>query len=141
MDKVEKEKLAEEALPEFHPAKVLLVEDDDMVRRMTAAILNKIGYSVLIAETPSEALAMFKKEDTPIDLLITDVVMPQMSGMELNDKIKAIRPGIKVLFMSGYTENVIVRQGVLKEDVHFVQKPFSLNDFARKVREAIEDKL
>jgi PAS domain S-box-containing protein len=140
MEEVEKEKVAEEAPPEFHPAAVLLVEDDDMVRRMTAAILKKIGYSVVLAESPIEALAFFKKEDTPIDLLITDVVMPQMSGAELVAKINKIKPEVKVLYMSGYTENVIVRQGVLKEGIHFVQKPFSMNDFARKVRGAIEKK-
>ena len=140
MDEAEEEKVAEEALIGFHSGTVLLVEDDDMVRRMTAAILKKIGYSVVIAETPIEALTFFEKEDTPIDLLITDVVMPQMSGTELIAKINKIKPELKVLFMSGYTENVIVRQGVLKEGIHFVQKPFSLNDFARKVREAIEDK-
>jgi len=85
-------------------------------------------------------LAFFKKEDTPIDLLITDVVMPQMSGTELVAKINKIKPEVKVLYMSGYTENVIVRQGVSNEGIHFVQKPFSMKDFARKVREAIEDK-
>ena len=138
MDEVSEEKVAEEAPPEFCPATVLLVEDDDMVRGMTAEILNKFGYSVLIAETPIEALAFFEKEDTPIDLLISDVVMPQMSGAELVAKIKVIKPELKVLFMSGYTENVIVRQGVLKEGIHFVQKPFSMKDLARKVREAME---
>lgn len=140
MDEVEKEEVAKEAPQEFHPATVLLVEDDDMVRRMTAEILENIGYSVVIAETPLEALAFFEKENTPIDLLITDVVMPQMSGTELIAKINKIKPELKVLFMSGYTENIIVRQGVLKEGIHFVQKPFNMNDFARKVRAAIEDK-
>jgi two-component system cell cycle sensor histidine kinase/response regulator CckA len=140
MDEVEKEKVVEETPPEFHPATVLLVEDDDMVRRMTAAILIKIGYSVVLAESPMEALAVVEKEATPIDLLITDVVMPKMSGTELASKINKIKPEIKVLFMSGYTENVIVHQGALKEGIHFVQKPFSMNDFAKKVRETIEDK-
>lgn len=83
-------------------------------------------------------MAVFEKQATPIDLLITDVVMPQMNGAELVSKINKIKPGMKVLFMSGYTENVIVRQGVLKEDIHFIQKPFSMKDFARKVREAID---
>jgi len=140
MDDVQEEEAAATAPLEFHPATVLLVEDDDMVRRMTAAILKKIGYSVVLAESPTEALAVFEKETTPIDLMITDVVMPQMSGAELVAKINKIKPELKVLFMSGYTENVIVRQGVLKEDIHFIQKPFIMNDFARKVREAIEDR-
>lgn len=140
MDEIEIEATVEEALPEIYPATVLLVEDDDMVRRMTAALLKRIGYSVLIAESPHEALEFFKQEDTPIDLLVTDVIMPQMSGVELVAKIRLIKRDIKVLFMSGYTENVIVHQGVLKEGIHFIQKPFSKNDFARKVRDAIEDK-
>ena len=71
---------------------------------------------------------MCERQDTPIDLLITDVVMPGMSGPRLRDRIEAIRPGIKVLFMSGYTSNVIVHHGVLEEGVHFIQKPFSMND-------------
>ncbi|MFH2043976.1 MAG: PAS domain S-box protein [Pseudomonadota bacterium] len=138
MDEVEKEEVAKEAPPEFHPATILLVEDDDMVRKMTAKVLKTFGYSVLIAETPIEALTFFEKEDIPIDLLISDVIMPQMSGSELVAKIKVIKPELKVLFMSGYTGNVIVRQGVLKKGIHFVQKPFSMNDLERRVREAID---
>ena len=138
MDEVQEETIVEIAPLEFHPATVLLVEDDDMVRRMTDAILRKIGYSVVLAESPMEALAVFEKEASSIDLVITDVIMPQMSGTELVAKISKIKPEVRVLFMSGYTENVIVRQGVLKEGIHFVQKPFSMKDFARKVREAID---
>ena len=119
---------------------VLLVEDDKMVREMTTAMLKTIGYTVLVAETPSDALSLCTKQDTPIDLLITDVVMPEMSGPELRDMIKASRPDIKVLFMSGYTSNVIVHHGVLEEGVHFIQKPFSMNDLARKIHHALGDK-
>lgn len=140
MDKVEKDTIEDETPSKFHPANILLVEDDDLVRRITAAILKKIGYLVSIAESPNEALEFITNEDAPIDLLVTDVIMPQMSGTELFAKIKKIKQGIKVLFMSGYTENVIVHQGVLKEGIHFVQKPFSMKDFAQKVREAIEEK-
>jgi PAS domain S-box-containing protein len=140
MDEVQEEEVVEKSLLEFHPATVLLVEDDDMVRRMTAEILKRIGYSVVLAEDSTEALTVFEKETSSIDLLITDVIMPQMSGAELVSKIKKIKPELKVLFMSGYAEDVILRQGVLKEGIHFVQKPFSMNDFARKVRDAIEDK-
>jgi two-component system cell cycle sensor histidine kinase/response regulator CckA len=116
---------------------ILLVEDEDMVRDMTTAMLEKIGYSVRVAETPQEALLFCENNDIPIDLLITDVVMPEMNGTELRDRIKAIRPGIKVLFMSGYTSNVIGHHGVLDKGVHFVQKPFGLKGLARKVRDAI----
>jgi len=117
---------------------ILLVEDEDMVRDMTTAMLEKIGYSVRVAETPQEALLFCENNDIPIDLLITDVVMPEMNGTELRDRIKAIRPGIKVLFMSGYTSNVIGHHGVLDKGVHFVQKPFGLKGLARKVRDAIK---
>jgi PAS domain S-box-containing protein len=116
---------------------VLLVEDDNLVRGMTAAMLEEIGYTVLVAETPLHALSLCEKRDMAIDLLLTDVVMPGMNGTELRDKVQAIRPGIKVLFMSGYTSNVIVHHGVLEEGVRFIHKPFSMHDLAWKVRDAI----
>ena len=116
---------------------ILLVEDDAMVRGVTAALLEEIGYTVLIAKTPLEALATCEKKDTAIDLLLTDVVMPEMKGPELRHRINDIRPGIKVLFMSGYTANVIVHHGVLEEGVRFIHKPFSMQDLAGKVRDAI----
>lgn len=116
---------------------ILLVEDDAMVRGVTAALLEEIGYTVLIAKTPLEALSICEKKDTAIDLLLTDVVMPEMKGPELRHRINDIRPGIKVLFMSGYTANVIVHHGVLEEGVRFIHKPFSMQDLAGKVRDAI----
>jgi CheY-like chemotaxis protein len=114
---------------------VLLVEDSEPVRRLVADVLEAVGYTVLSAETPFEALSLCEKEGASIDLLLTDVVMPGMSGAELRDKIVAIRPGIKILFMSGYTENVIAHRGVLREGVHFIQKPFSMRDIAAKIRQ------
>ncbi len=119
---------------------VLLVEDDAMVREMTAALLKEIGYTVLVAKTPMEALSICEESGTSIDLLLTDVVMPEMKGPELRDRINAIRQGIKVLFMSGYTSNVIVHHGVLEEGVRFIHKPFSMQDLAGKVRDAIGDR-
>jgi two-component system, cell cycle sensor histidine kinase and response regulator CckA len=118
---------------------ILLVEDDNMVRKMTKTMLKKIGYTVLDAETPLQALSFCEKTDAPIDLLVSDVVMPEMSGPELSQKIKAIRPEIKVLFISGYTPDVIVQHGVLKEGVNFIQKPFAMNDLAQTVQNAIGD--
>ena len=132
---------AEEAPGGMPPASsegtVLLVEDDEMVRNITSAMLKKLGLAVVAARTPLDALSMFESTDAPVDLLLTDVVMPEMSGTELRDRIKAIQPDIKVLFMSGYTSNVIVHHGVLEEGVHFIHKPFSMDDLARKVRDAI----
>ncbi len=120
--------------------KVLLVEDDDLMRKMTTDMLETIGYSVLAVGSPLEALSICEEKDARFDLVITDVVMPGMSGRELRDKLGIIRPDMKVLFMSGYTSNVIVHHGVLEEGVHFIQKPFSLNDFARKIQEAMTDR-
>jgi two-component system cell cycle sensor histidine kinase/response regulator CckA len=119
---------------------VLLVEDDDMVRRMTSEMLEAIGYTVTASGSPAEAESLCENQDLHIDLLITDVVMPGMSGKELRDRIQVKRPGMKVLFMSGYTSNVIVHRGVLEEGVHFLQKPFSMNDLAGKIREAMSGK-
>jgi CheY-like chemotaxis protein len=116
---------------------VLLVEDDDMVRGMTRAMLERIGYTVQAVSTPEAALVFFESDDEAVDLLMTDVVMPEMNGKELRDRIAAIRPDIKTLFMSGYTANVIVQHGVLDEGVHFIQKPFSMNHLARMVRKAL----
>jgi CheY-like chemotaxis protein len=108
-----------------------------MVRVMTRAMLERIGYTVRAVSTPEAALAFFEVDGPAVDLLLTDVVMPVMNGKELRDRIAAIRPDIKTLFMSGYTANVIVQQGVLDEGVHFIQKPFSMNHLARMVRQAL----
>jgi PAS domain S-box-containing protein len=114
---------------------VLLVEDSEQVRRLIEEILDAIGYSVVAVERPSQALSLFEREGADFDLLITDVVMPEMNGVELRDRITALKPGIKVLFMSGYTANIIAHRGVLRDGVHFIQKPFSMRDIARKIRE------
>ncbi|HWR73791.1 MAG TPA: response regulator, partial [Nitrospirota bacterium] len=116
---------------------VLLVEDDDMVSRMTAEMLKSIGYTVLVENNPVDALSLCEMSQSPIDLLITDVVMPNMNGKELRDRIKILRPGIKVLFMSGYTANVIIHHGIPEEGIQFIQKPFRLNDLARKIQDIL----
>ncbi len=117
---------------------VMVVEDDGMVRDMTVAMLQSVGYKVLPAETPNDALDFCQKSGTPIDLLITDVVMPELSGAELRDKILEVRPGIKVLFISGYAGDIIAHHGVLDEGVNFIRKPFSMNDLALAVRNVIQ---
>jgi len=124
-------------IPAVMSATILLVEDDEMVRTISASMLAKLGYDVVIAETPATALSICLGPDRPIDLLMTDVVMPEMSGRELADRIKAVRPDIKVLYMSGYTSNVIVNHGVLDKGVHFAQKPFNLTELAAKLREVM----
>jgi two-component system, cell cycle sensor histidine kinase and response regulator CckA len=137
MEGVEIPEQDNEAQVAFGSGRVLLVEDDEMVRNMTTEMLETIGYTVLTTGNPLDALALCEMRDNRIDLVITDVVMPGMSGRELRDRIKALLPDMKILFMSGYTANVIVHHGVLENGVHFLQKPFSMNDLALKVREAI----
>ena len=117
---------------------VLLAEDEEAILKLGTAILKKHGYTVLAARTPEEALALAEGYAGPIQLLITDVVMPGMNGKELKDRLTALRPGIKVLFMSGYTSDIIAHQGVIDEGVEFLQKPFSVNTLAQKVREVLQ---
>jgi two-component system, cell cycle sensor histidine kinase and response regulator CckA len=116
---------------------ILLVEDDAMVRELALLLLKTLGYSVLVANSPAHALSLCERQELAIDLLVTDVVMPGMNGKELLRRVSAIRPGIKVLFMSGYTANVIAHHGVLDEGIKFIQKPFSIDDLAQKVQDAI----
>ncbi|HQK99888.1 MAG TPA: PAS domain S-box protein [Smithellaceae bacterium] len=116
---------------------ILLVEDDEMVLKMVTEMLEAIGYMVIAAESPVEALSICEKGSAPIDLVLSDVVMPVMSGREMRDRLRGIRPDLKVLFMSGYTSNVIVQHGVLEEGVQFIQKPFSLSELARRVKDLI----
>ncbi|MBN2400898.1 MAG: PAS domain S-box protein [Spirochaetes bacterium] len=117
---------------------ILLAEDNVMLRTIITALLEKIGYKVIAPETPAEVLLFCENNKMPVDLLITDVIMPGMNGKELRDRINAVKPGIKVLFMSGYTSNTIAHHGVLDDGVHFIQKPFNLDELAKKVNEAIK---
>ena len=117
---------------------VLLVEDEESVLRLGEAVLKRFGYRVLTARTPGEALALAKRHQDLIHLLVTDVVMPEMNGKQLKNSIAKIKPDLKVLFMSGYTANVIVHRGILEDDVNFLQKPFTVNALAGKVREVLD---
>jgi two-component system, cell cycle sensor histidine kinase and response regulator CckA len=116
---------------------ILLAEDDELVRNMTRIILSDYGYRVLAASNGEAAISICERAEGPIHLLLTDVVMPGMSGRELADRIALLRPGVKVLFMSGYTEDAIVHHGVLDEGVNFLQKPFTPDDLARRVKEVL----
>jgi signal transduction histidine kinase/ActR/RegA family two-component response regulator len=116
---------------------VLVVEDEAMLLAMARAMLERLGYSVLAAATPSEAMRLAAEHAGQIDLLMTDVVMPEMNGRDLAQQLLSLYPGLKQLFMSGYTANVIAHQGVMDKNVQFLQKPFTLNDLAAKVREAL----
>jgi len=116
---------------------VLLVEDEPAILKMTRTMLQRLGYSVLAAATPRQAIDFAQKHADPIHLLITDVVMPEMNGRELAQTLLSIHPKLKRLFMSGYTANVIAHRGVLDEGVNYIQKPFSKKDLSIKVREAL----
>jgi two-component system cell cycle sensor histidine kinase/response regulator CckA len=118
---------------------ILLVEDEEVLLHLSTQLLQRLGYTVLPAGSPQAALALLEARAAPVDLLITDVVMPEMSGRDLYTRLSAVQPGLRCLFMSGYTENVIAHQGVLDAGVHFLQKPFALEALARKVREALGD--
>ena len=117
---------------------ILLVEDEDQVRAVGRAILQRHGYSVVEMRTAADALAYSQSRPEPIHLLLTDVVMPQMSGPELARQLTKARPKLKVLCMSGYTDDKIVRHGVLQADVAFLQKPFTSDSLTRKVREVLD---
>ena len=117
---------------------VLLVEDDSTILQMAQIILERLGYRVLPMASPLAAIQLVKHLTIKVDLLLTDVVMPEMNGRELARLLLENCPGLKVLFMSGYTANVIAHHGVLDEGIHFIQKPFSVDSLAAKVREALE---
>jgi hypothetical protein len=127
-----------EAPPEGGSETVLVVEDDASVRKVAKAFLEHFGYVVLEAANAGEALELCRREVHRIDLLLADVILPEMSGRELAERIKALKPGVEVLYMSGYTDNVIVKHGVLDPGVAFIQKPFTLEALARKVREVLD---
>jgi two-component system, cell cycle sensor histidine kinase and response regulator CckA len=118
---------------------VLLVEDEDAVRRIAAEFLRKQGYTVLEAHQGGDALLICRRTESVIHLMVTDVVMPGMSGRELVENLAPLKPEMRILYMSGYTDNAIVHHGVLEPGVNFLQKPFTLNDLARKVRDVLDE--
>ncbi len=119
-------------------AVILLVEDEPAILRVTARMLERVGYAVLAAGTPGEAVALAENHDGPIDLLLTDVVMPEMNGRELVQLIAVRRPGLKHLYMSGYTAEVIAHHGVVDTGVQFIAKPFSAAALTAAVERALE---
>jgi nitrogen-specific signal transduction histidine kinase/CheY-like chemotaxis protein len=129
----------DEKVPRGHGETVLVVEDEPALLEMGVMVLEKLGYRVLSAATPGRAIALAEKHGHEIHLLLTDIVMPEMNGRQLADRVHAICPTIKTLFMSGHTVDVIAHRGVLDEGVNFIQKPFSLKDMAVKVQEALSE--
>lgn len=117
---------------------ILLVEDDEVVRDLVHRILLTYGYRILVAPSARKALDLSREHEGPIDLMLTDVVMPQMSGRELAIALESIRPGLKVIYMSGYSNEAVVRHGVLDAGKAFLQKPFTPIALARKLREILD---
>ena len=116
---------------------ILLVEDEEAVRSTLQLALREAGYSVLAAGRGREALQIAAEQPGPIHLLITDVIMPEMGGRELVERLSQLRPDTKVLYMTGYTDDAVVRQGVLDARVAFLQKPFTMAALRNKVRQAM----
>ncbi|MFN2387385.1 MAG: response regulator [Thermoanaerobaculia bacterium] len=117
---------------------VLLVEDEPAVQAVVLKILARYGYKALVASTPEQALQVRSEYPGTIDLLLSDVVLPQMSGREVATAVARRRPGIRVLYISGYTDDAIVQHGILEPGTAFLQKPFTPHALSRKVREVLD---
>ena len=113
---------------------ILVVEDEAVVRQLVSRTLREYGYRVLEADGPPQGLALAAAQPDPLHLLLTDVILPVMNGRELYQQLVADRPGLKVLYMSGYTDDAIAHHGVLQEEVAFLQKPFAIRKLLQKVR-------
>jgi PAS domain S-box-containing protein len=131
------EKVIEGELPRGDET-ILVAEDNEEVRKVIVRILKRQGYNVLEAAHGDEALLVCKEHEGPIHLMVPDVVMPGMSGRELAERLSSIHPNIKVLYMSGYTDNVITHHGILEKGINYIQKPFTVDGLARKVREVLD---
>ncbi len=123
--------------PAMGTGTVLLVEDDETVRRMTTDMLEEMGYKVHAIAIPQDAVSFCQDQANPVDIILSDVIMPGMSGKEMLEKIHAARPGARVLYMSGYTSDIISQKGVLEEDMHFIQKPFDMHQLHAKIKAAL----
>jgi two-component system sensor histidine kinase EvgS len=135
--------IQEKSIPEVNiggTETILMVEDDEMVLKMGKKMLESLGYTVLTANSPAEAIPLAEASTNKIHLLITDVIMPGMNGRDLADQLRTFDSDLKILFMSGYTADVIAQRGILNEGICFIHKPFSIQDIAVKVREALKQK-
>jgi DNA-binding NtrC family response regulator len=117
---------------------ILLVEDEPAILKLEAQMLESLGYLVLSAPTPGAALRLAGEHGGRIDLLMSDVIMPDMNGHELARAVTRLRPGIRCLLVSGYTDDIIASEDMLKEGFHFMQKPFSMGELASGVRGALD---
>jgi two-component system cell cycle sensor histidine kinase/response regulator CckA len=132
-----REKAGRIAPPTGHET-ILIAEDETMVRNLAKTVLSMHGYKILEARNGGEAYLLCKKQDEKIDLLLTDIIMPNMNGKELYEQLHQLRPELQVLYMSGYTEKIIAEQGVLDGSVNFLPKPFTIESLTKKVREVLD---
>lgn len=135
--KEEKKRVVMRELPRGNET-VLVVEDEEEVLKVTVEILRRQGYKVFEASQGGDALLICEEYEDPIHLMVTDVVMPRMSGSELAKRLEPLHPEMRVLYMSGYTDNAIVHHGILEEGVNYLQKPFTVDSLARRVREVLD---
>jgi CheY-like chemotaxis protein len=119
---------------------VLVVEDEEAVRNLARRILSAAGYTVLTAANGGEALLLCERRGRDVDLLLTDVVMPGLDGRALAERLAPLCPGTRVLYMSGYTDDVIAHRGVIDAGTHFIAKPFTVDGLTRAVRSALDDR-
>jgi CheY-like chemotaxis protein len=125
-------------MPVNTTATILLVEDGESVRRLASRILTRAGHTVIEAANGREALEVAARHEGEIDLILTDVVMPELNGRELVDRIRESRPGIRALYMSGYTDDEIVRRGLLSSDMAFIEKPFTSARLLERVQGVLQ---
>ncbi len=126
-----------ESIPKGKGETILIVEDEAVILNLIKTMLGKLGYAVLTAGTRDEAIRLAETHITKINMLLTDVIMPEMNGRELAERLILLKPNLKILFMSGYTANIIAHRGVLDNGMHFIQKPFSMKNLAISVHEAL----
>ena len=126
------------AAPAAGTETILVAEDERLVRVLAQKVLERAGYRVLVGAGGADALALAERHDGPIDLLLTDVVMPEMNGRELARRLTARRPGVRVLYMSGYADEAVAQHGVLDPGTAFLQKPFTPEGLAKKVRGVLD---
>jgi two-component system, cell cycle sensor histidine kinase and response regulator CckA len=119
---------------------LLLVEDDDAVRAIARHVLRSCGYTLLEASDGREAIRVVQNHEGPLHLVVSDVVMPHSGGRQMAEGLDGVRPGMKMLFMSGYTDDAVIRHGIIGDKVAFLQKPFAPSALAQKVREVLDGK-
>lgn len=135
-EQIKQETLA--TLPKDHTGTILLAEDESTVRKLLKRIFERSGYRVVEAEDGEDALDKFTKNKDAIDLLVFDLIMPKKSGKEVYDEIRKMRPDVKVIFISGYGDDIVSKTGICKEGARFIQKPISAIELLEKVRGAID---